>query len=93
MTIINVHEAKAKLSEYLRRASNGETIIIAKRNVPIATLGPTQKKKKKERILGLARLQYPDWDGDISAALEPIMTDEEIDEFENNPIFPDEVPT
>ena len=37
---INVHEAKARLSELLDLLERGETIIICRRNVPVAELRP-----------------------------------------------------
>ncbi len=38
MKTVNVHEAKAHLSEYLAAVERGETIIIARRNEPVAKL-------------------------------------------------------
>ena len=35
---VNIHEAKAKLSELVERATRGEEIVIAKRNVPVVRL-------------------------------------------------------
>jgi len=38
MKIVDVHEAKAKLSELLREALAGEEIVIARRNQPLVRL-------------------------------------------------------
>jgi prevent-host-death family protein len=38
---INIHEAKTHLSKYLRKAEKGQRIVVCRRNVPIAVLGPT----------------------------------------------------
>lgn len=38
MKIVNVHEAKAHLSEYLALVEAGEPVIIARRNKPVARL-------------------------------------------------------
>jgi prevent-host-death family protein len=38
---INIHEAKTHLSKYLRKAEKGQQIVVCRRNVPIAVLGPT----------------------------------------------------
>jgi prevent-host-death family protein len=55
MIKINIHEAKANLSRYLKRLSHGETIILCKRNVPIAEIRPLAPERTAKRPLGLAR--------------------------------------
>ena len=37
---INIHEAKTHLSKYLKKAEKGQRIVVCRRNVPIAALGP-----------------------------------------------------
>jgi len=54
MIMINVHEAKAKLSEYLARVEAGETVVICRRNVPVAELRPLQGSRR-ERPKGMAK--------------------------------------
>lgn len=60
MQIVNIHEAKAHLSELLAKVEAGETLIIARRNKPIAKLIPTTEEapKKRPRSLGLARDEF-----------------------------------
>lgn len=57
MVAINVHEAKAHLSEYLARVEAGETVVIARRNKPVAKLVPadTAPHTKPPRPIGLAK--------------------------------------
>lgn len=57
MKIVNVHEAKAHLSEYLAQVEAGETVIIARRNKPVAELRPVQgaPSSKARRPIGLAK--------------------------------------
>lgn len=57
MVYLNIHEAKTHLSNYLKRLEEGETIILCKRNVPIAEIRPLQRKAKKRRI-GVARGEF-----------------------------------
>jgi len=38
MIMVNIHEAKAKLSEYLEAVARGEQVVICKRNRPVAEL-------------------------------------------------------
>jgi prevent-host-death family protein len=54
MLNINVHEAKAKLSEYLAAVEAGETVVICRRNVPVAQIVPVPGARSKPRPIGLA---------------------------------------
>ncbi len=51
MIQLNIHEAKTHLSKYLDRLAAGETIILCKRNVPIAEIKGIRAKKGKRRPL------------------------------------------
>lgn len=51
--IVNVHEAKAQLSELLERAVRGEEVVIAKRGKPLARL--VAAAAKEPRRPGLAK--------------------------------------
>jgi prevent-host-death family protein len=51
-TTVNMHEAKTHLSELLALALQGEEVIIAKANKPMARLVPLEQPKKP-RIAGL----------------------------------------
>lgn len=44
--VINLAEAKAKLSELIVRAEAGETVTITRRGKPAVTLVPTEKPRK-----------------------------------------------
>jgi len=55
MIRINVHEAKTHLSRYLEAVGEGETILLCKRNIPIAEIRPLAKKGHKPRTMGLAK--------------------------------------
>ncbi len=58
MLTINVADAKAHLSEYLDRVEAGETVIICRRNVPIAELRPTVSSSREPRPIGLMKGQF-----------------------------------
>jgi len=47
MTRINVHEAKTHLSKVLDRVEKGETVILCRRNLPIAEIRPVAKEPEK----------------------------------------------
>jgi len=50
----NIHEIKAKLSKYVEMVEAGETVIVCRRNIPVAELHAIQHKKKPKPILGSA---------------------------------------
>lgn len=52
MIKVNIAEAKAQLSRLLER---GETVLICKRNVPIAELRPVVKQGTRARPIGLGK--------------------------------------
>lgn len=54
MLQLNIHEAKTHLSRYLSALENGETILLCKRNIPIAEIRPLPKTPAQPRPLGLA---------------------------------------
>jgi antitoxin (DNA-binding transcriptional repressor) of toxin-antitoxin stability system len=58
MIRLNIHEAKTHLSKYLDRLAEGETIILCKRNIPIAEIRPIPFSDKTPRPIGLAKGQF-----------------------------------
>ncbi|MGB0911381.1 MAG: type II toxin-antitoxin system Phd/YefM family antitoxin [Nitrospirales bacterium] len=57
MLKLNIHEAKTHLSRYLTKLKKGETIILCKRNEPIAEIRPLVRQGNKKRPIGLAKGQ------------------------------------
>lgn len=55
MIKLNIHEAKTHLSRYLARLEKGETIVLCRRNTPIAEIRALPAARKKPRPLGLAK--------------------------------------
>lgn len=55
MTRLNIHEAKTHLSKYLDRLAKGETIVLCKRNKPVAEIRPLPPARKTKRPIGLAK--------------------------------------
>lgn len=51
--VVNVSEAKAKLSQLIEMVYHGEKVTIAKNNLPIVDLVPHEPTRKRK--LGLAR--------------------------------------
>ena len=71
MLKVNIAEAKARLSEYLKRCEAGETIFLAKRNVPVADLRPLRRPVRQPRPAGLCGDDFrvpPDFDRPVPAS-------------------------
>ncbi len=77
MIRLNIHEAKTHLSAYLARLEAGETILLCKRNVPIAEIRPLPKKRKEPRPIGLAKGTF-----DVPESFYEPLPDELLDLFE-----------
>lgn len=58
MIKLNVHEAKTHLSRYLERLARGETILLCKRNIPIAEIRPLPRQRNTKRPIGLAKGKF-----------------------------------
>jgi len=79
MKQVNVHEAKAHLSEYLAQVEAGETVVIARRNKPVAKLVPVtaaEAQPAKRRPIGLAQGM-----GHVGPAFFEPMSEEELAEW------------
>jgi prevent-host-death family protein len=55
MIKLNIHEAKTHLSRYLEEVEQGETIILCRRNQPVAEIRPLPARRHKKRPIGLAK--------------------------------------
>lgn len=73
MTKANIHEIKARLSAYVEKVQAGETIVVCKRNVPVAELRPLERPKRRKPMLGSAVGQ-----GRVLASFYAPMSEEEL---------------
>lgn len=77
MAVFSVADAKAKFSELLDRAADGETIVISRHGVPIATLQAASKRAPipygsvKGRIVGDLTLPQEEIDAFYPPAAKP----------------------
>jgi prevent-host-death family protein len=83
MMVINIHEAKARLSELLEAVANGERIVISKRNRPVAELRSVEHARTEPRPIGPGRHRFavPD------AFFDP-MPNDLLDAFDSGSIYP-----
>jgi prevent-host-death family protein len=54
MIKLNIHEIKNQLSKYIEMVEGGATVVVCKRNVPVAEIRPIEHKKKRTPQLGWA---------------------------------------
>jgi antitoxin (DNA-binding transcriptional repressor) of toxin-antitoxin stability system len=80
MIRLNVHQAKTHLSMYLDRLAEGETILLCKRNTPVAEIRAVPQARKTKRPIGLAKNKFK-----ISKSFFKPLPDELIDAFEGKP--------
>lgn len=61
MPKVNISEAKALLSSLLDQAQRGETVVICRRNIPVAELRPVPLERTSPRRVGIDRgMKIPD---------------------------------
>ena len=80
MIRLNIHEAKTHLSKYLDRLAKGETIVLCKRNTPVAEIRPLPPVRKARRPIGLAKNKFK-----IPKKFFDPLPDDLLDTFEGKP--------
>jgi antitoxin (DNA-binding transcriptional repressor) of toxin-antitoxin stability system len=69
MKMVNIHVIKARLSEYVDMVERGETIVLCRRNRPVAELRAIAVTRTEPRPLGGTPIEVPD------AFFEPLPDD------------------
>ena len=80
MTQATIHQAKTHLSKLIRKALDGEEVIIANRDEPLVRLEAVHSKKSKRKIgsgKGLVTYIAPDFDKPLEDLAEYMETAEE----------------
>ena len=80
MTQATIHQAKTHLSKLIRKALDGEEVIIANRDKPLVRLEAVHSKKSKRKIgwgKGLVTYSAPDFDEPLEDLAEYMETAEE----------------
>lgn len=83
MIRINIHEAKAHLSRYLKRLERGETILLCRRNVPVAEIRPVGRARRSARPIGLRAGAF-----EVPAEFLEPLPEEVLRGFEGEPVGP-----
>ncbi len=82
MIRVNVADAKANPSRYLTSVEDGETILVCRRNMPVAEIRPVARPPTEPRPVGIDRgMTLP------STFFEP-LPDDRLDAFEGKPRNP-----
>jgi len=84
MIVVNIHEAKAKLSEYLEAVARGERVVICKRNQPIAELRATAAQRTEPRPIGGGPHTF-----NVPDSFFDSMPDELLADFESGSVYPE----
>ena len=87
MIVVNIHEAKAKLSEYLDQVARGERVVICKRNQPIAELHAVGQARTEPRPMGAGPFKF-----DVPESFFVPLPDEVLEAFESGPVYPTTAP-
>jgi antitoxin (DNA-binding transcriptional repressor) of toxin-antitoxin stability system len=58
MIKLNIHEAKTHLSRYLAKLKKGQTILLCRRNTPVAEIRSLPAAPEKPRPIGLAKGKF-----------------------------------
>ena len=77
MIQVNIHQAKTHLSRYLARVVAGETIVLCRRNQPVAEIRPLPQPAAEPRPFGLAKGAFS-----VPPSFFEPLPDEEIAAFE-----------
>jgi prevent-host-death family protein len=80
MTQATIHQAKTHLSKLIRKALDGEEVIIAKRDKPLVRLEAVRPKKLKRKLgsgKGLVTYIAPDFDEPLEDLAEYMETAKE----------------
>jgi prevent-host-death family protein len=79
MIMVNVVDAKARLSEYLDAASRGERVVICNRNRPVAELRPVAE------VPAVRRLGTAGGEVTVPDSFNHPLSDDLLDAFEGGP--------
>ncbi len=83
MIMVNIVEAKARLSALLDEVAGGERVVICKRNQPLAELRPVSQTRTEPRPIGLARGEV-----DIPDSFFDPLPEDEMRAFTEGTVYP-----
>ena len=63
MATVGIRELKNRLSDFIKRAANGERITVTDRGRPVAVISPPMDTPEDERIAAMLREGIAKWGG------------------------------
>ena len=81
---VNIGEAKTHLSRYLARVRAGETVVVCRRNEPIAEIRPLAQQSSEPRPFGLSRGRFS-----VPASFFDPLPDAVLDGFDSGAVGAD----
>ena len=58
MIKVNIADARAHFSKYLKRVEQGETVVLARRNRPVAKIRRVRPRRRGRRPIGLCEGEF-----------------------------------
>jgi prevent-host-death family protein len=77
MIKVNIAEAKAHLSEVLKRVEAGEVVVLSRRNKPVAEIRPLAASRHEPRPMGLCAGEF-----EVPADFDEPLPESVLREFE-----------
>jgi prevent-host-death family protein len=77
MIKVNIAVAKAQFSKYLKKVEEGETVILSRRNRPVAEIRRVVPKRRRQRPIGLCAGEFV-----VPSDFDAPLPDELLDTFE-----------
>ena len=77
MIKVNIAEAKAQFSKYLKKVEQGETVVLARRNRPVAEIRRIAPRRRRSRPVGLCAGDFI-----VPEKFDAPLPDEILDAFE-----------
>lgn len=70
-SVVTIRELRNRLSYYLRLVSQGESLTVTKRGVPIARIAPVERSRGR-RLSAMLEAGQIEWSGEKLAHREPV---------------------
>jgi prevent-host-death family protein len=82
MIMVNIHEAKARLSEFIDAAVNGAQVVICNRNRPVVELRPVAQARREPRPIGAGPYAF-----DVPESAFAALEEHELDDWERGSVY------
>src|SRR4051812_11782143 len=82
MIMVNIHEAKARLSEFIEAAVNGAHVVICNHNRPVVELRPVAQTRREPRPIGGGPYAF-----DVPESAFAVLEEHKLDDWDRGPVF------